>query len=41
MSLGGFSNSVGESNVASHVSQDSVMLHDEDYILGFIFLIPF
>ena len=41
VSLGGFSNFIGTSNFASHALQDSVMLLDEDYVLEFVFLIPF
>jgi hypothetical protein len=41
VSLGGFSNFIGKSNFASHALQDSGMLHDEDYVLEFVFLIPF
>jgi len=41
VSLGGFSNLMGKSNVASHALQDSVILHDEDCVLEFVFLIPF
>ena len=41
VSLGGFSNFIGKSNFANHALQDSVRLHDEDYVLEFVFLIPF
>jgi hypothetical protein len=40
-SLGGFSNFIGKSNFASHALQESVMLHDEAYVVEFVILIPF
>jgi hypothetical protein len=41
VSLGGFSNFMCKSNVASHALEESVILHDEDCVLEFVFLIPF